>query len=366
MRNATGVVSPAATDARAAVGQWLHERLHEAWKYDYFAVMRRLESLASDRPRWGQALRPAMEAVRVAQEPALSFAPASITRFEVRDDGQAARLRQPFFGYVGPNAPLPLHLADLVRERANNHGDSTLLGFLDSLMHRFGLQFYRAWAQARPVTGMDRPGEDAFRQQIGALVGIGGAARQQRDEVHDDARLHFGGWLARRVHNAESVEAVIGAYFGIPVRVQPWVGHWMGLPATEVTRLGASNRNAASRTLGLGAVLGHKVWDRQHKLRLHLGPMSLAQYRDLLPTGSASAPLQRWMQQLLGDEYEWDAVPSVQREQVPLTLLGHSEGGGNAPRLGWVSWIGAQARSADANGARIVRGIALVSGTERG
>ena len=40
-----------------------------------------------------------------------------------------------------------------------------------------------AWnAQARPATGMDRPGEDALRHQVGAFVGMGGAARQQRGE----------------------------------------------------------------------------------------------------------------------------------------------------------------------------------------
>ena len=57
--------------------------------------------------------------------------------------------------------------------------------------------------------GLDRPQEDGFRRRIGALAGIATPARQQRDEIHDDARLYFSGWLSRKVHNAEGVEAVL-------------------------------------------------------------------------------------------------------------------------------------------------------------
>ena len=353
MRHAADPVSEAvsAPAPRPTPAALLQAWAPQAWAYDYFAVMRRLEAATPESPRWGRALRPQAEAVRVGQEPSLSFAPASFSRFEPATANAPPKLRQHFFGYVGPNGPLPLHLSDFIRERALNHGDPTWLAFLDTFSHRFTLQFYRAWAQARPVTGLDRPGEDPFRRQVGAFVGIGGAARQQRDAVHDDARLHFSGWLARRVHSAEGVASVLGAYFGVPVRLERWVGHWLRLPGGELTRLGAGNANDASRTLGLGAVLGRQVWDRQHKVRLHLGPLSLAQYRCFLPIGSARPVLVRWMLQLLGDELEWDAQLQLRKEEVPATRLGGRAG--NGPRLGWVSWLGQRPRARDAADVRI-------------
>jgi type VI secretion system protein ImpH len=337
------------------VAQRLQACADEPWAYDYFALMRRLESLAVTAPRWGRALLPGAEPVRVGHEPSLSFAPASFSRFEAATAHSPPRLRQHFFGYLGPNGPLPVHLSDFIRERVLNHGDPTWLAFLDTFSHRFALFFYRAWAQARPAVGLDRPKEDGFRRQVGALVGIGTAARQERDEIHDDARLHFAGRLVRRVHNAEGVEAVLASYFGVPVRLEPWVGHWMALPAQELTRLG---RGEAACSLGMGAMLGRRTWDRQHRVRLHIGPLALERYRDFLPTGSARPVLQRWMQQLLGGELYWDAELILEKEEVPPTRLGARTG--NAPRLGWVSWLGAHGRTRDAADVRIDGDAALL------
>lgn len=345
---APAAATPEPAPARAGAARLLAERAEQAWAYDYFALMRRLEATDLSAPRWGHALRPSAEPVRVGQEPSLAFAPAGLSRFELpQGDGRPPLIRQHFFAYVGPNGPLPVHLSDFIRERALNHGDRTWLAFLDTFLHRFALQFYRAWSQARPAPGMDRPGEDPFRHRVGALVGIGGAARQQRDDVPDDARLHFSGWLARRVHSAEGVERVLSGFFEVPVQLERWVGHWMTLPEDELTRLGASNPNTASRTLGLGAVLGRRVWDRQHKVCLHLGPLTLDQYRRFLPDGSARGPLVRWVQQLLGGELDWDARLLLQRAEVPPTRLG------GGARLGWTSWVGNRPRANHAVDVRI-------------
>lgn len=340
--------TPSAVKAR--VGAHLQTFASQAWAFDYFALMRRLEALAASTPRWGQALLPSAEPVRVGQEPSLSFAPAAVARFELATAVYPARLRQHFFAYIGPNGPLPIHLSEYIRERALNHNDRTWLAFLDTFSHRFSLHLYRAWAQARPAVALDRPNEDRFRLHIGAFVGIGGAARQARDAIHDDAKLHFAGWLTRRVHNAEAVESVLGAYFGVPVRLERWVGHWMGLPDPELTRLG---RGEVSRSLGLGAMLGTRVWDRQHRVRLHVGPLTLAQYQVFLPIGTAQPALQAWMQQLLGDELEWDAELILQQAKVPVTRLGTQAG--NAPRLGWISWLGERPRERDAANVRVSR-----------
>jgi type VI secretion system protein ImpH len=44
------------------------------------------------------------------------------------------------------------------------------------------------------------------------------------------------------------------------------------------------------------------------------------------------------MQQLLGDEYEWDALLILHKQAVPATDLGKQS------RLGWTSWLGNKPR----------------------
>ena len=320
------------------------------WKYDYFAVMRRLEASAPSSPRWGRALLPSAEPIRVGQEASLAFAPASFSRFEDATAHSPPRLRQQFFGYIGPNGPLPVHWSDYIQERLQNYGDRTWLAFLDTFTHRFALHFYRAWTQSRPAVSLDRPAEDNFRRQVGSLVGIGTAARQERDAIHDDARLHFSGWLARQVRSSDGVEAVLKAYFGVPVRLEKWVGHWMQMSAGDLSYLGRGGMTG----LGGGALLGTRVWDRQHRVRLHLGPLSMAQYRLFLPSGTAWPVLQLWMQQLLGDELYWDVVLVLRKEEVPALCLGTDS------RIGWTSWVGRQVRTRDAADVRMDSGAHAV------
>ncbi|MFD2376557.1 type VI secretion system baseplate subunit TssG [Ottowia pentelensis] len=315
-----------------------------------FAAMRRLEALAAPAPRWGEAALPSAEALRVGRRHRLrSRRPAwqrsSRRRAACRCLGCAST-----FGYLGPNGPLPIHLSDLIRDRVRNQGDGTWLAFLDSFGHRFALHFYRAWTQPRPAVALDRPGDEAWRRWIGAFVGIGTPARRQRNAVFDDARLHFSGWLARRVHCNEGIEAVIGRYFDAPARLESWVGHWLPIARDERTYLGGNRMGQgrpgadAAQRLGGGAVLGRQVWDRQHRVRLRLGPLSLARYRQFLPTGSALPALGDWMRQLLGDELQWDSELVLKKQEVPRAAWGRRQ----ATRRAWAGcagWVSVRARA---------------------
>ena len=58
------------------------------YRHDFYQTLRRLECLYDDKPRWGRALRPVDEPVRLGQDPDLSFAPAPLASFET--DGRRA------------------------------------------------------------------------------------------------------------------------------------------------------------------------------------------------------------------------------------------------------------------------------------
>lgn len=307
------------------------------YQYDFYQALRRIECLFPKMPRIGQALRPVDEPVRLGQEPAMTFAPSTVTSFNTPAGATVPRMEVRFFGLLGPNGPLPLHLTEFARGRSIHAGDHTFIRFLDIFHHRFLELFYRAWAQAQPTVSLDRPHDDRFSFYVGSLFGLGETSLRQRDAVDDFSKLFFSGLLARHVRNRDGLVALLSGYFRLPVSVQEYVGHWMTLQEEDRTRLG---RDGAM--LGNGAVLGSRVWDCQHKFRILLGPLNLAQYESFLPGGSALPKLVAWVRQYLCFELEWDVRLVLQREQVPKTRLG------TFGRLGWTTWLGDYRRPAEA------------------
>ena len=310
---------------------YLDDLARAPYRHDFYQALRRIECLHPGKPRLGQSLRPVDDPVRLGQEASLSFAPAPLAALEPGAGGRPPRLIQRILGALGPNGPLPLHLTDYARERQLHHGDSTFVRFLDVFHHRILSLFYRAWAQAQPTVNLDRPKDDRFRLLVGALVGVGATAQRDRDAVGDEAKLFHGGLLARQVRNADGLEALLSSFFKSPVGVEQFVGHWMVLPAEDRTRLGTLRAGAR---LGVGAVLGARVWDRQHGLRVHAGPLSLSRYLALLPGGKAFGELVALVRQYLCFEFQWDVRLVLARSEVPRTRLGQFG------QLGWTTWVG--------------------------
>ncbi|MEO8627460.1 MAG: type VI secretion system baseplate subunit TssG [Betaproteobacteria bacterium] len=300
------------------------------YAYEFYQAMRLLENLHRDKPRLGDALRPADEPVRLGQEASLSFAPGSLTAFEPGQDGNPSRLRVNFFGLLGPNGPLPLHLTEYTRGRTHHAGDPTLQHFFDLLHHRLLLLFYRIWAQAQPAVSLDRPQDDRFSTYIGALVGQGLPAFRDRDSVHDFAKFFRAHWLARRVRNADGLRAILCSYFAVPARIEQFVGHWMRLPLAQRTRLGVPG----GTTLGKDAVIGEQVWDRQHKFRIHLGPLTFKEYESFLPGGGNIPKLVDWVRTYFSFQFQWDVRLALKQAEVPKSRLGRYS------QLGWTSWLG--------------------------
>jgi type VI secretion system protein ImpH len=298
------------------------------YRYDFYQTLRRLECLYDTKPRWGEALRPIDEPVRLGQDPDLSFAPAPLASFEAKD-GRPPRLQVRLFGLFGPNGPLPLHITEYVRERLRIAGDPTLSRFLDIIHHRFLALFYRAWAQAQPHVNRDRPRADRFTVYVGSFMGLAPMPARERDALPDLAKFFHAGALIRQVRNTEGLVHILEHFFRVPVQIEEFVGHWLPLSVSE--RASLSGENAA---LGSGAVLGSRVWDRQHKFRIRLGPLTLNQYESFLPGGAPLRKLVDWVRLYLCFELDWDVRLMLKPQEVPKLTLGRGQ------RLGWTTWLG--------------------------
>jgi type VI secretion system protein ImpH len=338
-----------------AVKQELFAALsEEPYAFDFYQTMRRLECALYKRvngspednpvyelaPRWGEARRPADEAIRFGQEPELTFPPAPLSSFQQLPPPKGKgvpRLNVRLFGLLGPNGPMPLHITEYARERRQVN-DYSLCRFLDVFQHRFITLFYRAWAQAQPHVNRDRPDDDRFAMYIAAMFGLAPEAFRNRDAVPDTAKLFHVGALVRHARNADGLRAILEHFCKVPVQIEEFVGHWMALGPRERTYLG---REGA--TLSRGAVAGKRVWDRQYKFRVRIGPLTFSQYEAFLPGGTLIQKLVDWVRLYLGFELEWDVRLLLVRDKVPPLVLGRSG------RLGWTTWLGQRKAATDAD-----------------
>lgn len=303
----------------------------EPWRYEMFQALRWIEAAHPEMPRLGKAAHAAEEPVRLGQTPEVSFAPASISSFTHATENGKARLEVLCFGMFGPNGPLPLHLSEYARDRIRQHRDPTFARFIDLFHHRMMCLFYRAWAAAQPTVHFDRPDTNRFFDFVGAFIGLGLPTLRDLDRVPDHAKLYYAGRLAAPTRNAEGLEAILGDYFQVPVRLEQFTGQWMDLPAECHLRLG---EKPEAGMLGRTAIVGSRMWECQQKFSLIVGPLSLEQYQRFLPSGGGLSVVADWVKNYLGEEFTWEATLVLRRDEVPGVSLGR------AGRLGWTTWVG--------------------------
>jgi type VI secretion system protein ImpH len=298
--------------------------------FDFFQALRRLECAAADRPRLGETARAKDDPIRLGQEPSLAFAPRTLSAL-VRDPNKGPpRLEVLFFGLFGPNGPLPLHLTEYARDRLRHHDDPTFARFADIFHHRLLSLFYRAWANSQPTVNLDRPETDRFATYVGSLIGLATPAMRRRDSVPDHAKLFYAGRLASGGRHPEGLQAMLADFFGLPMEIEEFVGRWTEIPEECRCVLDA---HAKSAVLGVASTIGSHVWDCQQTFRIVIGPLSLDDYRRLLPGGESLPKLVDLVRNYLGEELTWEFRLILHKEQTPPIGLG------DWGHLGLTAWL---------------------------
>ena len=144
----------------------------------------------------------------------------------------------------------------------------------------------------------------------------------------DLAKRHFAGLLGAGPKNAEGLVAIIGGFFDAKVTVEEFVGSWLTLEPSDQWQLGAEGG------LGTTACIGERVWTHGAKFRLRLGPLSLAEYKRILPGTPAMNRLRAIVRNYIGDQFDWDVNLVLNGAEVPQAQLG------STTQLGLTSWIG--------------------------
>jgi type VI secretion system protein ImpH len=312
----------------------LGEKLtEEACMFGFFQAVTLLQRLSAAASPVGGFSNPEAESVHFRVNPRLGFPASEIQTLEPSENGPP-EMTVNFMGLTGPSGVLPYTYSELILERSRAK-DHTLAEFLDIFNHRAISLFYRAWQKPRfPVTYSNGT-SDHFTHYLLDLIGLGTDGLRDRQEIEDEALLHYTALLGMQARSATALEQIIQDYFEVPVEVQQFTGGWYGLDAP--TQCEMNDEDSASCQIGFGAVVGDEVWDRQARVRIRLGPLTIERYCDFLPEGNSYGALRALTRFFSNQCVEFEVQLVLDRAQAPATELDFDAA--NPARLGWVSWV---------------------------
>ncbi len=308
----------------------IEQTLSNPERYEFFQLVRmyelyfrsRGEDTVSEKIRFRNSLR-------------LGFAPSQVDGMQATnakdDEGldtgelEQVEITPSFMGMLGVNGTLPIHYTERVIEHERFRRDTSGRALLDMFSNRSVGHFYRAWKKYRLPIQYESNRQNRFLPLILALSGLGFESLRQRladkpGAIEDESIAYFAGLLRQRPVSAETLKRVLGGYFRTTVRVEQFVGRWYVVPEEERTTLG--NNNCA---LGMDMLVGERVWQRNLRLRIRLGPLSREAYLGFMPRGELARALEKLLALATGVQFEYEIRPVLRAEEVKPLGLGHGQ-----------------------------------------
>ncbi len=313
----------------------------DACSFEFFQAVALLQRMMSDRRPVGHFFSPEDESVHFHANPRMGFPASEVQQLELHPEAPAEMMVN-FMGLTGPQGVLPHVYSDLILERLRAK-DRGLASFFDIFNHRAISLFYRAWQRTRFPVNYASGTHDSFSQYLRDLLGLGTSGLSDRQAIEDEALMHYISLIAMQSRSATALEQVLADYFQVPVEIEQFTGAWYSLDAS--IQCAMNEKDSISTQVGLGAVVGDAVWDRQSRVRIRIGPVGMERYNDFLPGSSAHAALRAITKFFSNGCMDFEAQLVLDRNEVPPVELDMDAK--HPARLGWVSWAKTAAMSAD-------------------
>ena len=240
-----------------------------------------------------------------------------------------------FIGLLGVTGALPVHYTELLAQRETYHRDHAARAFLDIFQHRAVALFYEGWRKHRLALHDEADGRNRFLPLVLAVAGLGQPALRDRllagkHGVSDHAVAFYAGAVHKRNLSPQTLERLVSMYFDVRAKLTPFIGRWYALPPSQHSLIGLGRA-----TLGSDAVVGERVWQRDLRVRLELGPLDLGKFNRFLPGGPAQKALRELLQLLGGSSLEYEVCLHLRADEVHGSRLDPARGAW----LGWNSFL---------------------------
>lgn len=274
----------------------------------------------------GYSISPKYDVARFGQQPLLHFFPAAFHNVKFSESIGEYKIKNSYFGMLGINGPLPIHLTEHAIERLSRYKDKTFSEFLDIFNHRFLSLFYRAWADAQPAVCHDRPEDDHFIKRLNALSGKSPQPDTTDTKKNQYIHEYLSGLLSQKNRSGKTLIQIISSRLGLKINLREFVGKWYDTPAQEHSRTGQNNN-----ALGLTATLGERVYLRLYNFCIQIGPVSYDEYMNLLNDKQKIKDIENLTRTFSGNECEFTIEIYLKEQQTRPCVLG-------AGKLGLTSW----------------------------
>jgi type VI secretion system protein ImpH len=196
-------------------------------------------------------------------DPSLAFPPSDVSFVKI--DKRQVTVRLSMMNILGASSPLPIWFSDYVCR--GGAGAEVLRDFLSILQNRLHAMWVRAHLKYNLWSDNANTAKWIFEKM---------SAR--RLEQFENGDLFLLGAFSRRVKSVDGLKQIIKSVWkDIPVTIIENIGRWTSIQNRYP--LGHNIR------LGVGAVIGSKVYDRTAKFRISLGPLDIDTYKSFLPDG---------------------------------------------------------------------------------
>jgi type VI secretion system protein ImpH len=277
------------------------------------------------------------EFIRFDNRVSLAFPPSQIESLRVDADTtvdsgaemlqslQAEALRHisitpAFMGFLGSSGVLPSHYTERIGNHEHDQGDAGPREFLDIFSTGSLRLFYRAMGKHRPQFMVDENDEDRYLAILLSLAGFRPTPPAD-NKIADEVLASYAAQFRSRAVPASVIAGVLAEYFGVPVELEQLIGTWEQIPAAHQAQVGVANDE-----LAIGVLLGERIYRRDSRARLRIGPLQKDEFNDFLPEADAALALKQILCQFCGAGVAFEIRLVLKKDDVVGARLAGNEG----------------------------------------
>lgn len=341
------------TAQRQATAGVIHHLFNEASSYQFRQSLRllliwlRAQGISYDDAfkhvlRFQNSVALGFPASEIAALEAEFAAPAEHEHMPAPGGAAPARitLTPAFIGLLGANGSLPLHYSERIAAQQAHAKDDSARAFLDVLSNRMVGLFFEAGNKYRLESRVDTHGADPLRGLLEQIGGFKTSDATHRSDGADDALAWFAALFRTRPTAIFAIAGAMNAHFGLPIEIEQFIGCWDYLDSKHRTRLGRPGP-----ALGHGAALGRRIWRRDRRIRLHIGPLDKSGLDACLPRTDVARALTQMLKRFGLANLECEVRLTLKPDCVTPAVLTAARPA--AHRLGWGAYLASTAGHPD-------------------